>query len=250
MSETLGTVARALSVLRVVAERGASVGVKDVADALDLPMSTSHRLLDLLMRAGFVDRDIERRRYSVGAEFFRLASIVTQDSTLVSLAQPRLDQLTRETGETTVFAVYLAAEHATCFVAKSDSPNSLRFRIVLYEQTALQRGAAGLAVLASLSREAQASVLERATSLPAGGESLSSKRFYSRISKVRSAGVAVTMSELLPDAVEIAAPVYSAPNRVVGAIMVAIPTPRYSQSKAKSYSALVQQTAAGMLVQR
>jgi DNA-binding IclR family transcriptional regulator len=54
MSDALGTVARTLSVLRIVAEAKTSVGVKDVADALQLPMSTSHRLLDLLLGAGFV----------------------------------------------------------------------------------------------------------------------------------------------------------------------------------------------------
>ena len=47
MSETPGTVSRALSVLTVVAQADETVGVKDVAHALALPMSTSHRLLDL-----------------------------------------------------------------------------------------------------------------------------------------------------------------------------------------------------------
>ena len=57
MSDALGTVARTLSVLRIVAEAKTSVGVKDVADALQLPMSTSHRLLDLLLGEGSLDLD-------------------------------------------------------------------------------------------------------------------------------------------------------------------------------------------------
>jgi IclR family acetate operon transcriptional repressor len=237
-SDTEGTVARALSVLRVVAEARSSVGVKDVASALNLPMSTSHRLLDLLQRAGFVGRDAERRRYGIGPEFFRLANIVGQDSTLGAVVQPSLDRLTRETGETSLFALYLSGKQAMCFAAKCDSPHALRFRVALYEDIALGRGAAGLAILAFLSAEVQAAVLER-TAAPSMHPAL----FHSRLQKVRAAGVALTRNEVLPDAAEISAPVYSAPNRVAGSITLAIPAPRFSQSKAKLYSELVREIA-------
>ena len=76
MTEALGTVARTLSVLRVVAEAKGTVGVKDVADALGLPMSTSHRLLDLLLEAGFVQKEQIKRRYAIGSDFFRLANLI------------------------------------------------------------------------------------------------------------------------------------------------------------------------------
>ena len=121
MTETLGTVARTLSVLRVVAEAKGSVGVKDVADALGLPMSTSHRLLDLLLEAGFVQKEKVKRRYVIGSELFRLANLVAHKTSYASLVQPLLDELARETGETALFAAYLPAQHCVAYAAKSDS---------------------------------------------------------------------------------------------------------------------------------
>ena len=138
MKETVGTVARALAVLSAVAESEGSVGVKDIAVALDLPMSTSHRLLDLLLDVGFVQKEKQQRRYAIGPEFFRLANLVTHKTSLASRLQPVLDELTKETGETAIFAAYLPAELKATYVAMSNSPNSLRFRIDLFQKTPLE----------------------------------------------------------------------------------------------------------------
>ena len=140
MTEALGTVARTLSVLRVVAEAKGTVGVKDVADALGLPMSTSHRLLDLLLEAGFVQKEQIKRRYAIGSEFFRLANLIAHKTSYASLVQPILDELARETGETAMFASYVPARHCISYAAKSDSPNSLRFRIELFQETPARMG--------------------------------------------------------------------------------------------------------------
>ena len=155
MTETLGTVARTLSVLRVVAEAKGTVGVKDVADALGLPMSTSHRLLDLLLEAGFVQKEQIKRRYAIGSEFFRLANLIAHKTSYASLVQPILDELARETGETALFAAYLPAQHCVAYAAKSDSPNSLRFRIDLFQKLPLEWGSTGLAVSPSCPRRSR-----------------------------------------------------------------------------------------------
>lgn len=244
-TDTVGTVARALSVLKVIAEADSAIGVKDVAASLNLPMSTSHRLLDLLQREGFVAKDFERRRYRVGPEFFRLANIVGQDSTLATVVQPALERLTKETGETSLFALHLSGKQAMCFAAKCDSPHTLRFRVPLYEDLPLVWGAAGLAILAFLPAEVQADALKHAAPSPLTGRRLNRAEFLGEIEKVKSSGVAITRNEALPDAAEIAAPVYSGSNHIVGSIMLAIPAPRFSQSKIKLYSEMVRNAAWG-----
>ena len=244
-TDTVGTVARALSVLKVIAEAEAAIGVKDVASSLNLPMSTSHRLLDLLQREGFVAKDSERRRYRVGPEFFRLANIVGQDSTLATVVQPALARLTQEAGETSLFAMHLSGKQTMCFAAKCDSPHTLRFRVALYEDLPLVWGAAGLAILAFLPSDVQAAAAKRAVPSPLTGRRLNRSEFLAELEKVKSSGVAVTRNEALPDAAEIAAPVFSGSNHIVGSIMLAIPAPRFSQSKIRLYSDMVRNAAWG-----
>ena len=243
MNNTVGTVARALSVLRAVVEAEGSAGVKDVAVALDLPMSTSHRLLDLLLDAGFVEKEKVQRRYKVGPEFFRLASLVTQKTSLASRLQPVLDELTRQTGETAIFAPFLPAELKTTYAAKSNSPNSLRFRITLFQKMPLEWGATGLAILAFLPEEVQAKVFAQTRPSPVTKKRLTRTAFFERLAAVRREGFAITESEKLADSVGIAAPIYTAPDALVGSIALAIPKVRFSRAKTKIYADLVRRAA-------
>ena len=63
MSETPGTTHRILAVLRLLAETAGTLSVKDVSQSLALPMSTSHRMLDMLM----IDLDGTDNKSRLGA---------------------------------------------------------------------------------------------------------------------------------------------------------------------------------------
>ncbi len=244
MTEPIGTIARTLSVLRVIAEAKGSVGVKDVADALQLPMSTSHRLLDLLLEAGFVEKEKVKRRYTVGTEFFRLANLVTHKTSFASLVQPLLDELAQETGETAIFSAYLAAQRGMTYAAKSDSPHSLRFRINLFQQTPLEWGATGLAILAFLPEQVQAEIFTQARPSPIAGRRLSRTAFFERLATVRRDGFAITESEKLPDSVGIAVPLEAVPGHVIGSIALTIAKVRFARAKTKTYVNLLRRAAA------
>jgi DNA-binding IclR family transcriptional regulator len=243
MSETPGTIERVLSLLTLIAESRRSMGVKDVSDALQLPMSTSHRLLDLLLEAGFVEKDEARRRYSIGLEFFRLASLVTQKTSYPELIQPILGQITAKTGETSIYTTYLSAQRATMYSAKSDSSDSLRFRITLFQQMPLEWGASSLAILSYLPADIQEEAFANTNPSPTGRKRLSRAAFFERIETVRRSGFAFTESEKLLDSIGIAAPVMIAEANVVGSIALTIPKVRFVQSKLEPYATIVKQSA-------
>jgi DNA-binding IclR family transcriptional regulator len=244
MSETPGTVARALLVLTVIAEAKARVGVKHVSDTLKLPMSTSHRLLDLLLEAGFVAKDEARRQYGIGPEFFRISSLVTQKQSHSPLIQAALDRITKATGETAIYSTYLAAQRAMMYSAKSDSPNPLRFRVTLFERMPLEWGASGFAILAHLPPEVQEEVFTNAAPSPVSRKRLSRTAFFDRIERVRQEGYGVSESEKLPDSIGIGAPVMMAQGNVTGSITLTIPKVRFNQAKISEYAELVRREAA------
>jgi DNA-binding IclR family transcriptional regulator len=243
MSEELGTVARTLSVLRAVAEAKSSVGVKDIAEAVNLPMSTSHRLLDLLLDAGFIEKDAARRRYRIGGELSRLANLIAAKTSFSSVVQPILDDLTSQTGETTIFASYLPARRAMTYSAKCDSPQLLRYRIGLHEEIPLSWGSTGLAILSVLPETIQAEVFASAKASPVHGRPLSRKAFYERIAVVQKDGVAITDGERLGDAFGIAAPIVTEPGNILGAIGFTIPKLRFTRSKQKTFVDLARRAA-------
>lgn len=244
MKET-GTIVRATAVLRVVAEADGPVAVKDVAQALGLPMSTSHRLLDLLIEAGLVQKDAVQRRYSIGVEFFRLSNIVTAKASLASILQPALDLLTSQTDETAIFAAYLPAQLQMSYAAKCDSPHTLRFRITLHQQMPLEWGASGLAILAFLPHDIQSEVYARAQPSPVNMKRLTEAQYFGRLAEVARNGFSFSESEQLPDSIGIGVPVRGNKDEVLGSIILTIPKVRYEPARQQELINLVKNAAAG-----
>jgi len=242
--DTSGTVARTLAVLTVMAERGGSVGVTDVAKALGLPMSTSHRLLDLLRGAGFVERDEAQRRYRLGLQFLRVANLVTQNTSLAKLCQPALDRITAETGETALYCEYLPDGHRTAYAAKSDSTHSLRYGITLFEPVPVEWGASGLAILSFLPPPLRAQLCAAPRPSPLGGKRVSGSVLAGRIETTRQKGFAFSNGDKLPDSIGIAVPVITSGERPVGSLTLTIPESRFVKAKLKAYVALLSAEAA------
>ncbi len=231
-----------------MAEAGGSVGVTDVASALGLPMSTSHRLLDLLRSAGFVERDATQRRYRLGLQFLRVANLVTQNTSFATLCQPALERLTARTGETAIYSEYLPDRHMAAYAAKSDSPHSLRYRIALFEPTPVECGASGLAILSFLPPPLRASLCAAPRPSPLTGKRPSSRALADLIEATRRKGFAFSSGEKLPDSVGIAvairlSPVRQAEERPIGSLTLTIPLTRFVRSKLKAYVALLSEEA-------
>jgi DNA-binding IclR family transcriptional regulator len=250
VAETLGTVARALSVLTVLAESKDAVGVKDIASALDLPMSTSHRLLDLLQEGGFVQKDAQRRRYTVGMEFLRLANLVTQRIPFSTAVQPVLDRITKETGETTIYAEYLPTTRAVMYSAKADSTHALRFRITLFQESPVEWGASGQAILAFLPAEVQKDVQTASRPSPLSKQRLSRTAFFERIEFVRKNGYAISEGEKLPDSIGIAVPVLLGADQIGGSITLTIPKVRFARARLAGYIDLLRKEAGAIAMAR
>ena len=243
MAELTGTTVRVLALLRLLAESNGRLGVKDVSDTLHLPMSTSHRLLDMLVEAGFVDKDEMSRRYGIGMEYLRIANLVTRKTSAVVSVQPILDQLTGETGESSIFSMYLPAQNKVTYAAKCDSPDSLRYQIDLFEQLPLEWGATSLAILAYLPKSTQQDVFADIGPSPVSGKRLNRRTYDARIAKVRADGIAVTENEKLPDSVAIAVPLESAPGIVFGSLALTVPKFRFDRSNTQAYADLLRHAA-------
>jgi DNA-binding IclR family transcriptional regulator len=238
-----GTVARTLAILTVMAEAGGHVGVTDVAKALGLPMSTSHRLLDLLRGAGFVERDATQRRYRLGLQFLRVANLVTQKTSFATLCQPALDRITAETGETALYCEYLPDRQMAAYAANSDSPHSLRYRITLFEPVPVECGASGLAILSFLPADVRANICASPRPSPLTGKRLTSAALAGLVETTRRKGYALSNGDKLPDSIGIGVPIRLSEDRIVGSLALTIPESRFAKVKLKSYVALLSQEA-------
>jgi DNA-binding IclR family transcriptional regulator len=222
-----GPIQRAADLLRLLAEAEDSVAVRDVAKALDLPASTSHRLLRQFVSAGFVVADPATRRYRVGPVLQRLAALIHSRADLAKTVQPYLEAITSEVDETSFFTTYDASTASVAFIAKADCSQALSYRIHLNRPYSAYWGSSSRAIVAHLPESEVQRIIAAAGPSPVGRRApLREDQFRRHLEQIRRRGYAVTRGQKLTGGIGTAAPVFDTTG-VVGSITVTVPEVRF-----------------------
>ncbi|SHK66363.1 urocanate hydratase [Nocardiopsis flavescens] len=123
MAESTRTVERALELLAVVAERG-PVSLTECARDTGLAPSTALRLLRTLESTGFVDRD-DDGAFSSGHRLLGIGARALSNDSLITLAQPSLAELARQTGESGYLCVG-TADQGVLYIAQAEGNRTIR----------------------------------------------------------------------------------------------------------------------------
>ena len=221
MTSPTGTQAvdRAAQLLVEVTRHGAPMSFAELAAASGLAKSTASRLLTALERNGLVRRD-GAGRFVPGEVFVSYAWRGGAEADLVSVAQPVLAELGEQTGETINLGV--------------PRDGGLVEQIAQVDSTYLIGGTnwVGLAVPLHCAALGKVLLAFGAAALPAGKlERRTPRTITSRtalaaeLAAVRERGYAVTVEELEPGLIAVAAPVSSGVG-VVAALSVSGPAGR------------------------
>ena len=119
-AKTIQSVDRAAALIKAIADSPHSPTVNELATSCGLNRSTTWRLLATLDAHGLIERDPISQRYSLGYAFLRIAAGADVDP-LVRRGRPVLEELARETGETTNLAV--ARRFSLVYVDQVDPPH-------------------------------------------------------------------------------------------------------------------------------
>jgi IclR family transcriptional regulator, KDG regulon repressor len=184
------------------------------------------RVLRVLADLGFVDRDADTLRYSLGWQFFALAARAG-DQRLLSAAPPLLAELVAQLGETAHVSVARGSDVVT--LLSESPPHAIRAagwtgRVVPAHCTASGRALLLDEDLAALEARFGVEPLERSGPNAPGTVA----ELHDRIESVRARGWAVVDEELEPGLIAVAAPVRATRGRIVAAINVSAPRFRFA----------------------
>jgi len=226
MEHSAATVEKAIDVLFHLHERAEPWGVSELSRALKLPKSSVHRLLTALRRRGLVEHD-ERGRYRPGIVLLALGLGVLEREPLVIAARPVLEAAAAELNET-FFAV--AARAGTLTVLdKVEGKGFLRAAPHVGQTIPVENTAVGRLYLALAPAALQpgAPVLPKLP-LRASKARQAATPDERELSLVRRRGYAENVAGWIEGLAVYAGPVFLR-TRMVGAIAVALPTPRLTQ---------------------
>jgi IclR family transcriptional regulator, KDG regulon repressor len=225
MSDDTGTVSRILQLLDCFSERE-TWGVSELAQRLDLPRSTAHRLLNLCRAHDFVETD-GRGAYAPGLAFYRLAGRLSVNMPLRRIALPLLTDFTRQFNEVSLLTVVDRHALKMFFAAKAEPSAPMRYVIETNTLGPLSWGATGRAILAHLTEAEIAEVIRRAEPSPGDGRPLNAKELRASLETIRAKGYAITQKQRTPEGVGIAVPFFDAAGHVAGNVGVTVPAFRF-----------------------
>lgn len=118
-------VSRAIAILRLLGDSKQGMGVKAIADALELVPSTCLHILRVLVSEDLVRMDPGTKRYTMASGMIRLARSVLAGSGFAELVQPALDRLAVAYG-VTAMGVEVTTHQSGVVLAISKSTQPFR----------------------------------------------------------------------------------------------------------------------------
>ena len=231
---------RAALLLARVVHGPAAVSFTELTADSGLAKSTTSRLLTALERNQLIRRD-EAGRYWPGEMFVRYAWRGTPGTDLVAVAQPFLDRLGEETGETINLGVASTGPGGVTVeqIAQVDSRYMIGGTNWVGLSVPPHCSALGKVLLAYDAARLPSGPLERRTdrTITDPGE------LTAELAAVRERGYAVTDEELEPGLVAVAAPVFAGGETAVAALSVSAPASRLTAAQVPVIAAVCRAVA-------
>jgi IclR family transcriptional regulator, acetate operon repressor len=226
--DSVQSVDRALALVDALAKSAGSLQLTELAQQTGLNVSTGHHLLATLVKWGYVVRT-PGRRYALGARGLHLAHAFLKQVDLPRRAQPYVDRINEETGETVRLAIIQS--DAVITLLKREGRHAVRVDSgAVGSGEAPHATALGKAMLAWLPEHEIQRILEtRGMARFTPSTITEVDALIEELRLVRRNGHALDREEYQPGVTCVGAAIRDHLGAVVGAISASAPTLRVNQ---------------------
>lgn len=240
------SVERALQLLRIVCTRGQfGWRLSDLAAHCELRPSTTHRLLQCLVRERLVRRRASDRHYVPGPMLFELGlALPRSQADFISAARPALARLARRTGVMAYLMLRSGAD-LVC-AARAGIPAQQAFSIEPGTRRPLLSGAHGIAILIELPEHERRDIVERNLKELRRLGSTWINGLERVLTESEKHGFGIHRGEIVAGVHALAAAVPGADARPVGSLSLLGPAQALPASQARHFVALVREEAAAL----
>ena len=234
---------RAFGILEEVARHRDGIGLADLARLVGLHNSTTFHLAKTMAALGYVRQEKDTKRYRIGRPLFALAASALDEIEMINVATPVLEELARQTGECSHFAVRMG--DAIVVIARTSGPGAFQLADRVGVVRPAHCTALGKAILAALPPDQLAGLLKRTGLKPATEKSITEMPVLLReIEEIKRTAIAFDDGEFNLEVRCIAVPVKNFTGKAIGALGISGPVWRLSNQAVKSRAKIVQEAAA------
>jgi len=236
------SIGRAFAILEEVARHRDGIGLADLSKRVGLHNSTTFHLVKTMVSLGYIRQLKESKRYRIGRPLFALAASALDEKEMVSMATPVLDELSRQTGESSHFASRMS--DAVVMMARTPGPGAFQLTDRVGVVRPAYCTALGKIILAALLPDQLDRYLDRVELKALTPKTVTNpQRLRRELQEVRRTGIAFDDGEFDKEVRCAAMPVHDFSGQVIGAIGISGPVWRLSISALQSKTRIIGEAA-------
>jgi DNA-binding IclR family transcriptional regulator len=230
----ISPVAKAINILRHIAQQEAPVTLANLSRAVGLPKPTAYHLGRVLERAGLISRDPLSRRYQLGSAFETLALSALRNGVSQNTRRLHMENLSQKIGERINLGVLSGGK--ALYVEWVESASELRVEVKPGTRLPLHCSANGKLLLAYSPPAVREGVLGSAP-FPAHTRNTitTAEALSAELAAIRRRGYAEDNEEFLDGVICLAVPVRNRGGRVVAGLALMAVATRLPLEKARRY---------------
>ncbi len=242
LNSRIQSVARALSIVDILAKARGELALNEIAVRLSLPKSTVHGLISTLKDFGYIEQSAFTGKYKLGVRFFEVGHIVAQGWEVRTVAAPYVNQLLEELGETVHLVVLDKQE--VLYIDKRESSRSLRIASQVGMRLPAHCTGVGKVLMAHLSAEERRELIDK-KGLPRFTRNTLTdvEALDDELTRVRIQGFAIDNEEIMDSLRCVAAPIRDQSGNVISAISLSGPVSRMKGERFEKAIRRVRETA-------
>lgn len=212
---------RSMELLEVLKEKNRSYTIAELADKMNLPSSTVHRILQTFCEKKYVLRDDRSHTYRLGPSLIPLGKAAAKGIRLQDAAYPVLASLSSATREDSYLVIPVGNKGLV--IEKVDGPNHLKVVEEFGYEMYLHCGAIRKVLLAyqspSFIDEYFNNIIIHDRAFP----HVRPADLRAELEKIRHDGYAITQGDYVTDAIGIGAPVFNSEGELAASIGIIAP---------------------------
>jgi DNA-binding IclR family transcriptional regulator len=206
---------KGMDIIELLAEAGAGLTVSEISQQLERPMSELFRVIVVMERRGWLQKDPDSARYSVAYHVLQLAHRGTPSQILTLAAAPVMHELSARINQT-CHLVVLSGTHGLVVVRQENPRRHANLSVRLGATLSLARSCSGHILLAYL-EPAQQKELLRSLPQPLG---IARARLLEALTQIRRRGFEIQRSPITAGVTDIGYPVHGFDGKVVAALTI------------------------------
>lgn len=218
------SIQRALKILECFDLEHMELTFSQIVEMINLPKSTTSRILSTLEHEGFLIRDSDTQKYKLGYTMHLLGLVAKESMDIRTISIPYMENMTKITNETS--NLYILEELDRVCIAQVESPAPIKQLVKIGERFPIWAGATGKSILAFLDESIW---YDMAKDLKQFTENTVTDpvEFVDELKEIRQKGYSLSLGEYYNEVGCIAAPIFDENRKVIGCISMSGPVYRF-----------------------